>query len=339
LVIGGGSIGERHVRCFLHTGRVAVELCDNNAELCEAVGRRYDLAATYTGFDEALETEPDLAVICTPAHLHLPMAGRLMEANVPVLIEKPLSTTLAGTEQLLELQASRQVPAAVAYVYRAHPALQAMRAAVLGGRFGRPVQLVANFGQHFPHYRPAYREIYYRDRATGGGAIQDALTHVVNAAEWLVGPMTRLVADAAHQVLEGVAVEDTVHVTARHGDVMAGYTLNQHQPANEGTLTVVCEHGQARFEMHRGSWGWCETPEQPWQREPTPELQRDDLFVRQAGAFLDFVDGRSGPLCSLEDAIQTLRVNLAILRSTESRTWQDLTAIEPDSAASGHGIA
>ncbi len=328
LVIGGGSIGERHVRCFDKTGRVSVELCDSNPEIGAAVGRRYGLSALYSDLDQALDTPPALAVICTPAHLHLPMAGRLLKAKIPVLIEKPLATTLEGTEELLQLRDSQRVPAAVAYVYRAHPALQAMREALSTGRFGLPVQLVANFGQHFPHYRPAYREIYYRDRATGGGAIQDALTHVVNAAEWLVGPVTHLVADAAHLVLDGVDVEDTVHVIARHDDVLASYTLNQHQPANEGTLTVICERGQVRFEMHRGRWGWCERPEQPWQMEPAPELQRDDLFLRQADAFLDFVDGRSSPLCSLDDAIQTLRVNLAILRSADTRTWQDIAATE-----------
>ena len=68
----------------------------------------------------------------------------------------------------------------------------AMKAALDSGRFGRPVQLVAVCGQHFPTYRPAYREIYYRDRATGGGAIQDAITHVLNLGEWLIGPVDRL---------------------------------------------------------------------------------------------------------------------------------------------------
>ena len=58
----------------------------------------------------------------------------------------------------------------VAYVMRSHPALAAMRNAIQNGRFGEPVHLYATGGQHFPTYRPAYRDIYYRDRATGGDA-------------------------------------------------------------------------------------------------------------------------------------------------------------------------
>ena len=148
-------------------------------------------------------------------------------------MEKPLGTSLEGIETLRQSLGKRNLTAAVAYVYRANPILRAMKEAIAAGRFGRPVQVIAVAGQHFPAYRPAYREIYYRDRATGGGAIQDALTHVFNAAEWLVGPINRLLADAAHQVLEGVTVEDTVHVLARHGSVMGCYSLNQHQAPDE----------------------------------------------------------------------------------------------------------
>ena len=324
LVIGGGSIGQRHVRCFQQTNRVEVSLCETNPEVRAAVSEQYGLRESFADFAAATSAAVDMAVVCTPAHLHIPMARQLIEANVPVLIEKPLSTALDGVDELLALADARACTAGVAYVFRAHPALAAMRQALHGGRFGRAVQVVAVFGQHFPFYRPAYREIYYRDRATGGGAIQDALTHVVNAAEWLIGPVTELVADADHLVLDGVQVEDTVHLVARHANLLASYSLNQHQRANEGTLTVVCERGMARFEMHRHRWLSAEQPEAPWHEELAVSLERDDLFVRQADAFLDAVQGQENPLCSLQEGLQTLRVNLAALRSVDSRSWQAL---------------
>ena len=118
--------------------------------------------------------------------------------------------------------------AGVAYVYRAHPALAEMKRAVDSGRFGKPVQIVSVTGQHFPTYRPAYREIYYTDRATGGAAVQDAMTHMINYGECLAGLVERLASDFAHQVLEDVEVEDTVHVLTRQGSVLGSYSLNQY---------------------------------------------------------------------------------------------------------------
>jgi predicted dehydrogenase len=283
--------------------------------LGESIAGRYSVSSWHTEYDAALEECPDIVVICTPAPWHVPMARRAVEAGASVLIEKPLSTSMEGVDSLIDLVKRSGKVASVAYVYRCHPGLRAMRQAIQTGQFGEPLSLVANSGQHFPTYRPAYRDIYYNDRRAGGGAVQDALTHVVNASEWLVGPAQRVLADYGHQALEGVSVEDTAHVLTRHGRVMGCYSLNQFQAPNESTITVVCTKGTARFEYHRNRWRWMTDPLGQWHDEVGGPLERDTLFTLQANSFLDAVEGR-GPLgCTLEEARQTLRVNLAILRS------------------------
>lgn len=322
LIVGVGSIGERHLRCFQATGRANPSICEINDELREQVAKRYNVARTYADFETALADSHDAAVIATPAHLHISMATSLAKAGTHLLIEKPLSISLDGVNSLGEELGRQNLQTAVAYVLRHHPALRAMRDAIHSGRFGRPVELVSVCGQHFPTYRPAYREIYYTDRATGGGAIQDALTHSMNAGQWLLGPVDRLVADAAHQVLDGVEVEDTVHVIARHGDSLASYSLNQHQAPNELVLTVVCEEGTCRFELHHHRWAWMTRPETPWQEENFTGIERDDLFIAQAEAFLDVIESKAEPACTFEEAALTLRTNLAVLASVEDGTWK-----------------
>lgn len=324
LVIGGGSIGERHLRCFLNTQRAEVSLCELNDTVRKRVSAAYSLASSHASFDEALEHEFDGAVICTPANLHIPMARELAQRGVNLLIEKPLSTSLDDVDALATLIESNNLVAAIAYVTRVHPAVVEMKEAIDSGRFGRPVQIVLTSGQHFPLYRPAYRDIYYTRHETGGGAIQDALTHSINAAEWLVGPVTRLVVDADHCVLEGVDVEDTVHVITRHGDVMGSFSLNQHQAPNETNLTVICERGSIRYEAHRNRWVSCTEPGTQWLTEAAFKLERDDLFVRQANMFLDLLHGTGAPPCPLSAGLQTLRVNLAALQSVKEQKWIEL---------------
>jgi predicted dehydrogenase len=211
-----------------------------------------------------------------------------------------------------------------------------MKQAIDAGRFGKPVQIVANGGQYFPFYRPAYRDTYYTRHETGGGAIQDAITHTMNAAEWLVGPIDSLVADAQHCVLEGVDVEDTVHMLTRHGNgrqanlqgssvqvsnVLGSFSLNQHQSVNESSLTVICEDGIARMESHHCRWMSGREPNADWIVESEYKMERDDLFVRQASAFLDQLDGTAEPACTLAEGLQTLKVNLAALESVQTGKW------------------
>lgn len=324
LIVGVGSIGERHLRCFQSTGRVNISLCELNPVLRKTIAERYGVTNTFDDFNRALKSKPDAAVICTPAHLHIPMAIKAAQNGIHLLIEKPLSTTLDNVDALCGESEKNKSITAVAYVYRAHPALAAMRQAIRNGRFGAPVEIVGTFGQHFPFYRPAYRETYYKNHSTGGGAIQDALTHIVNAGEWLVGPVTELVADAAHQVLEGVQVEDTAHLITRHKNVLGSFQLNQHQAPNEGVLNVICTQGTARFETHTSRWRWQSDPAGNWTDEVTDKLERDTLFTRQAESFLNAIDGKSEPLCNLNEGVQTLRVNLAILSSVAERRWKSI---------------
>lgn len=324
LVIGGGSIGERHVRCFGRTGRADVVLCEPRHDLRTRIEATYSLAGGCGSLDEALRQPFDAAVICSPAHLHVAMARQLVARRIATLVEKPLGVTLDGTAELVTEAAVTGTPMAVAYIYRCLPAIEAVRGLLASGELGRIVEIVAVGGQHFPLYRPAYREIYYTRHATGGGAIQDALTHVVNAGEWLVGPVTGAFADAAHRVLEGVDVEDTVHVVARHGEVLGSYALNQHQAPNESTITVLCERGAVRAEIHNARWLTCREPGAAWEVRETFAGARDDAFVRQAALFLDCVEGRGPPRCSLAEGLQTLRVNRALLESASARRWVTL---------------
>ncbi|MCA9069435.1 MAG: Gfo/Idh/MocA family oxidoreductase [Planctomycetaceae bacterium] len=321
LIVGGGSIGERHLRCFRNTGRAEVSLCEIRDSLRLELVERYGLSETYTSLEEALAQPWDAGVICTPANWHIPMAGQFAEQSIGVLIEKPLSMEFKGIAEFQELAQSKNLPVSVAYVLRQHPGLAAMKQALDENRYGKIVQVVMVGGQHFPFYRPAYRETYYTKHETGGGAIQDALTHMMNAAEWLVGPVTRLVADAEHCVLDGVDVEDTVHILTRHGEVLGSFSLNQHQPANETTLTVICERGMVRWESHKGRWLSCSEADQPWTVEEEFTLERDDLFVAQADAYLDQLEGKRGPACSIEEGLQTLKVNLAALQSLKLGEW------------------
>jgi predicted dehydrogenase len=65
-------------------------------------------------------------------------------------------------------------------------------------------------------------------------------------------------------------------------------------------------------------------PDGEWHIEPFEPPELDDLFIAQANHFLNFVEGKCGPACSLEEGIQTLRVNLAALEAAEKQVWVEI---------------
>ena len=322
LIIGCGSIGERHVRTFRATGRVDVVACDNREAILSHIADHYGVETVIDWQDALKDSAVTSVVIATPAPSHVQIATHCLVARRHVLLEKPLARDLTGLDGLLAARDQAQRFAAVAYVLHFVPALQAARAFIQTGKFGALRHVVVNSGQHFPAFRPAYREIYYKDRSQGGGAIQDALTHMANAVEWVAGPTTRVFCDAAHQVLEGVTVEDTVN--ARNGDILVSYSLNQFQAVNDTRWDFHAETGSVRVEHNAQRWGVLARGAADWTWHAAPVAERDQIYTAQATAFLDGCEGKPNPLCTLEEGIQTLRFNVAAFQS-----WQESRPIAP----------
>lgn len=317
LIIGCGSIGERHARCFQATGRAQVGVCDRDAALLDRISTRYSLRGEPDWNAAVASGRYTAVVICTPAPLHVPMATDVLRRRLAVLVEKPLSHSLASVDELLELQRAAQTPAAVAYVLHVFPFLVQAREFLRAGSLGPIRQVIQVSGQPFHRLRPGYAESYYRQRSSGGGAIQDALTHSANWVESVVGPADSVLCDCAHLALPGVEVEDTVHIAARHGGVLASFALNQFQAPTENAIQFNAEHGSVRVEFHRQSWGVWREGDSAWTWHEARVPDRDSHFTAQANAFLDQIEGQPARLCSLEAAAQSLRFNLAALASAE----------------------
>jgi predicted dehydrogenase len=231
------------------------------------------------------------------------------------LIEKPLSTSLDEVPRLREAVADRMVR--IAYVLRVHPAVIKAKALVESGRLGPLLQVTVTSGQHFPTYRPAYREIYYANRKTGGGAVQDAATHSLNLIQSLAGRFEWIFCDYAHQALDGVEVEDTVQLTARtaRGKVLVGLSLNQFMAPNETVVQLHGRDGSVKLHMHQHRFGTFLHGDESWTWSEPLVHERDDLFRRQASRFMSQEEIENPILSDLDDAEHTLRVNLAALES------------------------
>src|SRR6185503_16299097 len=108
--------GERHVRGFQNIGRAAVSICELDAKRRNEVASRYNIGETYDDLDTALSEKHDAVVVATPAHIHIAVAQRAIDAKCDVLIEKPLAVSLNGVDELAAHAAASDCTVAVAYV-------------------------------------------------------------------------------------------------------------------------------------------------------------------------------------------------------------------------------
>lgn len=187
LIIGLGSIGRRHARnlaalypgsCFTFLRR-AVGTEDLITELN---GR------TITTLDEL---DYDLIVLATPSALHMDLLPTLITSGKSLMVEKPIVTSLADANAILNLLADSPDAVRVAgFNFRHLPSLMMAHTMIGEGKLGQIVRASFKAGQWLPDWRPAqdYRDVYSASADLGGGVELD-LVHEIDVARWFFGDL------------------------------------------------------------------------------------------------------------------------------------------------------
>jgi predicted dehydrogenase len=118
----------------------------------------------------------DVVYLATPIALHAPQGAAVLDAGKHLWCEKPLTTGIAPTLDLVERSRDRGRTLAEAFMYLFHPQFAALREVVHGGRLGRILSLTCRFGIP-PLDRPGFRG----DPALGGGAFLDVGCYPISA--------------------------------------------------------------------------------------------------------------------------------------------------------------
>jgi predicted dehydrogenase len=102
LVVGCGSIGQRHIHNLIRIGGNDIAVCDSNKELLSTVTLALKIKDKFASLDDALKQQFDAVTVCTPSAFHVPAALAAVQKGYPVFIEKPLSNSLTGVQELLQ---------------------------------------------------------------------------------------------------------------------------------------------------------------------------------------------------------------------------------------------
>jgi len=128
-VVGAGSFGKNHLRVIHHSPHAELAgVLDSDRARAAEVSSPYG-CAVFTSLEE-LASLADAAVISTPTVSHAEIGCRLIELGLDVLVEKPVSNTLAGAEALVEAAGRRGRILQVGHLERFNPAILALESVV-----------------------------------------------------------------------------------------------------------------------------------------------------------------------------------------------------------------
>lgn len=187
-IIGLGFIGEVHARAVRAVGGTLAAVADASPERSAATAERLGPAWAAPSA-EALVDSPDVDVvhICTPNHLHAPLARRAIAAGKHVVCEKPLATSRADAQDLVASAKEADVVAAVPFIYRYYPTVREARARVQQGATG-PIRLI--HGSYLQDWLSNSQDHNWRVEPKLGGASRtfaDIGVHWCDLVEFVTG--------------------------------------------------------------------------------------------------------------------------------------------------------
>lgn len=202
-LIGSGFMGKAHAFAYGTAAKVfdlpfAVELhtlADATPELAGKAARELGFAHSTADW-RAMVALPDIDVVhvTAPNAVHKEMSLAAIAAGKHVHCEKPLAPLASDAREMAEAAEARGVRTQVGFNYLCNPLFALAREMIQGGELGE----IRSFrGIHAEDYMcDASAPFSFRNDPVGGGVMADLGSHALATAEFLLGPIARVMGDA-----------------------------------------------------------------------------------------------------------------------------------------------
>lgn len=325
LIAGLGAIGQRHARNLRAIAGDRLELLAYRRRRLQHVvtdrlerddTRNVEIELGLTVFDDldaALAARPHAVFVCTPSSGHMEIALRAARAKCHLFIEKPISHSLEGIEELRETVAAQQLVALVGCQWRYHPAVRWLREVLQAQALGPLVRAEIDYGEYLPDWHPYedYRTSYAARAELGGGVVLTQI-HDYDLAWWLFGAPRTVSASGGQLSDLAIDVEDTVDAQLEGGAVPVTIRQSFASRPPRRTIGVDGENGSVTVDLLNGR---VSSNPRLAAAGAFADYQRNGMFVEEARHFLACLAGDERPAVPLDDGIAVLRVALAVRES------------------------
>jgi UDP-N-acetylglucosamine 3-dehydrogenase len=181
-VIGTGFWGKNQARVFSQLSQTKLMcVCDVKPSIANAVGSQFSVDHTSSLDDVLSRKDIDAVTICTPTVTHEGIATLALEAGKHVLVEKPMTNTVAEGRELLSLANKKGLRIMPGHIERFNPAVTYLKSLVDGGALGNVMLLLARRVGRWP------------ERIGDVGVVRDTAIHDIDLARYIFADEVRAV--------------------------------------------------------------------------------------------------------------------------------------------------
>lgn len=344
-VAGAGYIGQAHIAAIAVQPDCRLSAIVDPAPAAGEIARQAGVPVWRDLSELIAHDRPDAVVLATPNRLHAPQAAQCMHARLPILLEKPVTATVAEAQRLAALVERCGARVLVGH-HRAHSPIMGRAASLIAeGRLGA---LVAVTGSAMFFKPDAYFDEGPWRREAGGGPILLNMIHEVHNLRMLCGDIVAVQAFASHAT-RGFPVEDTVAINLRFASGALGSFVLSDTAASARSWEQTSQENKAYASyadedcyVIAGTLGSLAIPsmrlktyasagQRSWWKPfdlDVATVVREDPLVRQMAHFAQVARGQARPLVSVHDGLRNLQITEAIARAARSGEVVDTTTAQ-----------
>ena len=331
-LLGVGLMGKQHLKAIQASKKATLHSIVDVNRKSKKFADKYRVPFFNTSLNLLKKNKPDAAIVATPNQFHEKHTINLLNNKIPVLLEKPISNTIAKAKRIINSSKKNKTQLLIGYHRRHNNIISKVKNKINKGQLGKIV--VANIMCWLYKNKDWFKEKWRVKK--GGGPLGINLVHDIDLICYLLGPVKLVTASTSNKIRKH-EVEDTaiVSFSFKSGALCTlsvsdstvspySYELTAGEnPAypitNQSAYYIGGTKGSIQFPNLKH---WYNKGERSWWKS----IYHKDFNIRlskftlinQINHFCDVVSGKVKPKVSGEDGLQSLKIFEAILKSAKS---------------------
>ena len=320
LIVGYGSAGQRHFRLLSKLFPKA----DIRILKTQKSNLKISLSKFFFKTSDAISFGPQLAIIASPASLHIHHAIQFAKTGCHLFIEKPISNNSKKIKDLINIRNKKKLFIQVGYNMRFLQSLKFFKKQIDKKKVGKIYSVRCETGKYLPFWRPKqdYSKSVSANKSLGGGVLLE-LSHELDYLIWIFG---RIISTSSHIKRHSnlkIDTEDCVYLNLEALNVKQRENLHINlnldfiRYDNTRTCIVIGEKGTLKWDGIKNTVSIINTKNKKWKKIYSKKMSPNESYLNQWKSFILNYKSNQKPAIEIEDALMTLKIIQNAIKSNK----------------------
>lgn len=323
LVVGYGSIGKRHVKNLL--SKFDVEIIVNTKQHDSFLKQNHFV--TSSSLSKCILEKPDIAIIANVTSMHMKTALILAKSGCHLLIEKPLSNSITGIKDLIKITRSMKLTTLIGCNLRFHPCIELLKQLIDKKTIGKIISVKIENGSYLPNWHPYedYRKSYSANDSLGGGVVLTNI-HEIDYLYWFFGKVKEIFSITGKFSDLQIKSDDLSAILLRFSNnIIAEIHLDYFQRPDFRSCKIIGTKGTLYWDSDINSVKLYDINKKKWiTKLSIKNHDFNETYVKELSHFLACIKSNKKTINDAQDGLQTLKIALAIKKSSDTKKLQRL---------------